>query len=263
MDICPSEAETFWAPFLPKLVRRGLRGIKLVVCDAHAGVKATVRKGRQHRLAALPRALHAKHTLAHAGESRPRVVAAFIATAFAQDDAETTTAQWCKVAEACRNLGIRHVRARALPAQNQRKGRAHEPAPLRDTTVSVFLRVAKHSCRMIVGHQAKLGEFRHRHRSRKFLRLMATDPARLGGAGLAEDPENAVSPSRPAETSFGSPRHPALRSWKSNVEPDERSADLSERPFYSFLRKLTIGQLAKHDVLLRQMMPQPAKRHEI
>jgi len=235
MNIGPSEAETFWTPFLPKLVRRGLRGIKLVVRDAHAGVKATVRKGRQHRLAGLPRPLHAQHTLAHAGESRPRVVAAFIATAFAQDDAETTTAQWCKVAEACRNLGIRHVRARALPAQNQRKGRAHEPAPLRDTTVSVFLRVAKHSCRMIVGHQAKLGEFRHRHRSRKFLRLMATDPARLGGAGLAEDPENAVSPSRPAETSFGSPRHPALRSWKSSVEPNERSADLSECPPYSFL----------------------------
>jgi hypothetical protein len=129
MNIGPSEAETFWTPFLPKLVRRGPRGIKLVVCDAHAGVKATVRKGRQHRLAGLPRPLHAQHTLAHAGESRPRVVAAFIATAFAQDDAETTTAQWCKVAEACRNLGIRHVRARALPAQNQRKGRAHEPDP--------------------------------------------------------------------------------------------------------------------------------------
>ena len=44
MDIGPSEAETFWTLFLPKLVRRGLRGIKLVVCDAHAGVKATVRK---------------------------------------------------------------------------------------------------------------------------------------------------------------------------------------------------------------------------
>jgi len=129
MNIGPSEAETFWTPFLPKLVRRGLRGIKLVVRDAHAGVKATVRKGRQHRLAGLPRPLHAQHTLAHAGESRPRVVAAFIATAFAQDDAETTTAQWCKVAEACRNLGIRHVRARALPAQNQRKGRAHGPDP--------------------------------------------------------------------------------------------------------------------------------------
>jgi len=126
MNIGPSEAETFWTPFLPKLVRRGLRGIKLVVRDAHAGVKATVRKGRQHRLAGLPRPLHAQHTLAHAGESRPRVVAAFIATAFAQDDAETTTAQWCKVAEACRNLGIRHVRARALPAQSQRKGRTPE-----------------------------------------------------------------------------------------------------------------------------------------
>lgn len=35
MDIGPSEAETFWTAFLRKLARRGLRGVKLVVSDAH------------------------------------------------------------------------------------------------------------------------------------------------------------------------------------------------------------------------------------
>jgi len=44
MDIGPSEAETFWTAFLRKLARRGLRGVKLVVSDAHEGIKATVAK---------------------------------------------------------------------------------------------------------------------------------------------------------------------------------------------------------------------------
>jgi hypothetical protein len=42
MDIRPSEAETFWTAFLRKLARRGLRGVKLVVSDAHEGIRATV-----------------------------------------------------------------------------------------------------------------------------------------------------------------------------------------------------------------------------
>ena len=40
MDIGPSEAETFWTAFLRKLARRGLRGVKLVISDAHEGIKA-------------------------------------------------------------------------------------------------------------------------------------------------------------------------------------------------------------------------------
>ncbi|CAN2536368.1 IS256+family+transposase+ISAli6 [Methylocapsa aurea] len=44
MDIGPSEAETFWTDFLRKLRRRGLRGVKLVVSDAHEGIKAAVAK---------------------------------------------------------------------------------------------------------------------------------------------------------------------------------------------------------------------------
>jgi len=44
MDIGPSEAETFWTDFLRKLRRRGLRGVKLVISDAHEGIKAAVMK---------------------------------------------------------------------------------------------------------------------------------------------------------------------------------------------------------------------------
>jgi len=44
LDIGPSEAETFWTAFLRKLTRRGLRGVKLAISDAHEGIKAAVAK---------------------------------------------------------------------------------------------------------------------------------------------------------------------------------------------------------------------------
>ncbi len=44
MDVGPSEAESFWTEFLRKLRRRGLCGVKLVVSDAHEGLKAAVSK---------------------------------------------------------------------------------------------------------------------------------------------------------------------------------------------------------------------------
>ncbi len=52
-----SEAETFWTEFLRSLARCGLRGVKLVISDAHEGLKAAVAKGPARLLAALPRAL--------------------------------------------------------------------------------------------------------------------------------------------------------------------------------------------------------------
>jgi putative transposase len=101
MDIGPSEAETFWTQFLRKLARRGLRGVKLVISDAHEGLKA-----------AIARVLHAtwqrcrvhlmRNLLAHAGRQGRGVASAFIATAFAQEDAETAKAQWRKVADQLR-----------------------------------------------------------------------------------------------------------------------------------------------------------------
>uniref|UniRef100_UPI001F359058 IS256 family transposase n=1 Tax=Acidocella facilis TaxID=525 RepID=UPI001F359058 len=44
LHIGPSEAETFWATFLKSLVRRGLHGVKLVISDAHEGLKAAIRR---------------------------------------------------------------------------------------------------------------------------------------------------------------------------------------------------------------------------
>ena len=44
LHIGPSEAETFWATFLKSMARRGLHGVKLVISDAHEGLKAAIRR---------------------------------------------------------------------------------------------------------------------------------------------------------------------------------------------------------------------------
>jgi putative transposase len=102
MDIGPSEAETFWTGFLRKLARRGLRGVKLVVSDAHEGIKASVAKVLTASWQRC-RVHFMRNALAHAGKSGRRVVSAFIATAFAQDDAAAASKQWRTVADQLRH----------------------------------------------------------------------------------------------------------------------------------------------------------------
>jgi transposase-like protein len=101
LSIGPSEAETFWTGFLRSLTRRGLRGVKLVVSDAHEGIKAAVSKVLNATWQRC-RVHFMRNVLAHAGKSGRRVVSAFIGTAFAQDDASTASTQWRQVADQLR-----------------------------------------------------------------------------------------------------------------------------------------------------------------
>jgi putative transposase len=101
MDVGPSEAETFWTAFLRQLARRGLRGVKLVISDAHEGIKAAVAKVL-HATWQRCRVHFMRNVLAHAGRQGRRVVSAFIATAFAQDDADAARTQWRRVADQLR-----------------------------------------------------------------------------------------------------------------------------------------------------------------
>ena len=101
MDVGASEAEPFWTGFLRSLTRRGLRGVQLVISDNHAGIKAAVSKVltctwqrcRVHFM---------RNALAHAGKRGKRVVAAFIATAFAQDTPQAAKEQWRRIADQLR-----------------------------------------------------------------------------------------------------------------------------------------------------------------
>jgi putative transposase len=101
MAIGASEAETFWTDFLRKLARRGLRGVKLVISDAHEGIKAAVSKVLSASWQRC-RIHFMRNVLAHAGKQGRRVVAAFIGTAFAQDDAGAAKTQWRQVADQLR-----------------------------------------------------------------------------------------------------------------------------------------------------------------
>jgi len=101
MAIGPSEAEPFWTEFLRSLARRGLRGVKLVISDAHEGIKAAVAKVF-HASWQRCRVHFMRNVLAHAGRQGRRVVSAFIGTAFVQDDAEAASKQWRAVADQLR-----------------------------------------------------------------------------------------------------------------------------------------------------------------
>ena len=89
----PSEAEPFWTEFLRSLMRRGLRGVRLVISDAHEGLKAAVSKVlnatwqrcRVHFL---------RNALAYANKGQRQMVFALINTIFAQESAELAHKQW-------------------------------------------------------------------------------------------------------------------------------------------------------------------------
>jgi putative transposase len=101
MAIGPSEAEPFWTSFLRSLTRRGLRGVKLVISDAHVGLKAAaakVLKATWQRC----RVHFLRNALAHAGKGQRQVVLALINTVFAQETAEAAIAQWRTVADQLR-----------------------------------------------------------------------------------------------------------------------------------------------------------------
>jgi putative transposase len=101
MTIGHSEAEPFWVDFLRSLTRRGLRGVKLVVSDAHDGLKAAITKilcATWQRC----RVHFMRNAMAHAGKTQRRIVSAWVGTAFAQDDANAARQQWRHVADELR-----------------------------------------------------------------------------------------------------------------------------------------------------------------
>jgi transposase-like protein len=101
MAVGSSEAEPFWLDFLRGLTRRGLRGVKLVISDAHEGLKAAVTKVLRATWQRC-RVHFARNALAHAGKAQRRIVSAWIGTAYAEADAEGAKRQWRTVADQLR-----------------------------------------------------------------------------------------------------------------------------------------------------------------
>jgi putative transposase len=101
MQVGASEAEPFWTDFLRSLTRRGLRGVKLVISDAHEGLKAAVRKVISASWQRC-RVHFMRNVLVHAPAGQRRVVSALIATIFAQDSEKAARDQWRTVADQLR-----------------------------------------------------------------------------------------------------------------------------------------------------------------
>jgi transposase-like protein len=88
LHIGPSEAEVFWTDFLRDLVKRGLTGLKLVISDAHEGLKAAIarvlratwQRGRVH---------WTRNALAYVPRAQQTMVAAGLRQAFQQPDQES------------------------------------------------------------------------------------------------------------------------------------------------------------------------------
>jgi putative transposase len=101
LHLGPSEAETFWTMFLKDLLRRGLRGVKLVISDAHEGLKAAIRRvlGATWQRC---RVHWMRSALAHVPKGQQSVVAAALRQAFLQADQAGAHQVWRQVADQLR-----------------------------------------------------------------------------------------------------------------------------------------------------------------
>jgi transposase-like protein len=101
LSIGPSEAETFWSTFLKSLVRRGLKGVKLVVSDAHEGLKHAIGKvlGASWQRC---RVHWMRCALAHVPKGQQTMVAAALRQAFLQADHGTARQTWRQIADQLR-----------------------------------------------------------------------------------------------------------------------------------------------------------------
>ena len=99
MDVGPSESGAFWLAFLRDLAARGLNGVKLVISDAHAGLKAAIGAVVQGSSWQRCRVHFLRDALGLVPKSAQQMVAATIRTVFAQPDAAAAREQWRRVAD--------------------------------------------------------------------------------------------------------------------------------------------------------------------
>ena len=102
LDVGPSESGAFWLAFLRDLAARGLNGVKLVISDAHAGLKAAIGAVVQGASWQRCRVHFMRDALGLVPKSAQQMVAATIRTVFAQPDVAAAREQWRRVADTFR-----------------------------------------------------------------------------------------------------------------------------------------------------------------
>jgi len=86
VDVGPSEDRAFWTAFLRSLVKRGLRGVRLVISDAHEGLKAAIATVLTGATWQRCRVHFMRNLLATVSQGAREAVAAIVRTVFAQPD---------------------------------------------------------------------------------------------------------------------------------------------------------------------------------
>jgi putative transposase len=99
VDVGDSENETFWTEFLRDLKDRGLDGVKLVISDAHAGLRAAIRRVLQGAGWQRCRVHAMRNLMAVARHDQRQVIGALIRTIFAQPDRDRAVTQLRQVVD--------------------------------------------------------------------------------------------------------------------------------------------------------------------
>lgn len=102
-DVGPAEDGAFWLQFLRALVARGLSGVRLVVSDAHQGLKGAIAAVLGGASWQRCRVHFVRNALALVPKGAQALVGATIRTVFAQPDAASTREQWRRVTESFRS----------------------------------------------------------------------------------------------------------------------------------------------------------------
>jgi putative transposase len=102
LDVGPTESGAFWLAFLRSLVARGLSGVRLVVSDAHSGLKAAIASVLQGAAWQRCRVHFVRDVLGIVPKSAQQMVAATIRTVFVQPDSAAARHTWRTVADSFR-----------------------------------------------------------------------------------------------------------------------------------------------------------------
>jgi len=138
VDIGDSEDETFWTRFLRSLRDRGLGGVRLVISDAHAGLKASIRKCFAGSSWQRCRVHYARNLLATVPKAHVEFVAAAFRSIFAlgtkkavearyDEVTDTLAERFSKAAESMRDAKTDVLAFAAFPQAHWRKIWSNNP----------------------------------------------------------------------------------------------------------------------------------------
>ena len=102
VDVGASEDRGFWTAFLRGLVKRGLTGVRLVISDAHEGLKAAIGTVLNGAAWQRCRVHFMRNLLATVPQTAREPIAAIVRTIFAQPDYASSMVQLHKVADGLR-----------------------------------------------------------------------------------------------------------------------------------------------------------------